>query len=75
MSDDDIRSKHGTRLECIVGVRWWGWLRVGGENQECSALSFPMRAGSKRIANAFIKTDNRKSNVCWIKENKRDGSY
>lgn len=42
-----------------------------GEYQECFALSFPMRVGSKRIPNAFIKADKGKSNVCWwIKENK-----
>lgn len=39
MLDDDIRSKHGTRQQCIVGV---GGDREG-KGQECEALSFPMR--------------------------------
>ena len=30
-----------------------------GEDQECSALLFPVRVGSKRTPNAFIKADNR----------------
>lgn len=33
---------------------------VEDEDQECSALSFPMRAGSKRIPNAYIKADIRR---------------
>lgn len=58
MLDDDIRLKHGTRrVHCRVGMV------VGdgeGEDQECSALLFPMCVGSKRIPNAFIKADNRR---------------
>lgn len=66
MLDDDIRSKHGTRQERIVGVGWW-WGDWEGEDQECSSLSFPMRVGSKRIPNAFIKAHNeRREEQCVL---------
>ena len=70
MLDDDIRSKHGTRKECIVRVGRrcvcvcvWGGGGGGSwrdEDQECLTLSFPMHVGSKRIPNAFMKADNRR---------------
>lgn len=41
-----------------------------GEDQECSALSFPMRVGSKRIPNAFIKADNRRGEEQCVLVNK-----
>ena len=55
-----------------------GWDGVGGaggeagegEDQECSALSFPMRVGSKRIPNAFIKADNRRGEEQCVLVNK-----
>ncbi len=68
MLDDDIRSKHGTRQECIVGG---GGLHGEGEDEECSVLSFPMRVGSKRMPNAFIKADNRQEEEQYVLVNKR----
>lgn len=67
MLDDDIRSKHGTRQKCIVGVGWWWGDR---EDQECSALSFPMRVGSKGIPNAFIKVHNKRREEQCVLVNK-----
>lgn len=69
MLDDDIRSKHGTRQECIVGFGCW-WGNGEGEDQECSALSFPPHVGSKRTPNAFIKADNRPGEEQCVPVNK-----
>lgn len=69
MLDDDIRLKHGTRQECIVG----GGMAAGdgeGEDQERSVLSFPMCVGSKRMPNAFIKADNGQEEEQYVLLNK-----
>lgn len=69
MLDDDIRSKHGTRQECIVGEGWW-WGTGRARTKSVFALSFPMHVGSKRIPNAFIKADNRRGEEQCVLVNK-----